>query len=141
MGHAIAELRALRSTNIGSERGSEQSEGSKENVQRFAGELSQRGRRQIARYVNDLEAVAAELRRVIRPGGAMIMVVGVATVEGQPIALPDLAVEVVRGQGFVPIDRVARPIANSRRYLPPPGSGASALSGRLKEEFVLRFNG
>jgi hypothetical protein len=139
MGHTITELRSLRAGSIGTVRGLHESGPHVSTANRFGATLSARGQRQLSRYVVDLDTVAEEMRRVVKGGGTLLMVVGTATLEGTQIDLPGLVSSIVQRHGFESTSRSTRPIENSRRYLPPPSSGSSALSGRLREESVLNF--
>jgi hypothetical protein len=49
--------------------------------------------------------------------------------------------ELAANHGFSFVSRVVRPIAENRRYLPPPTSQqcGKQLQSRMREEVILRF--
>jgi SAM-dependent methyltransferase len=76
MGYSVAELRSLRGTNIGSERGADIPQRLAHVVlESVRGVLSPRKTSILNRYVQDLDGVAREMARVLRPGGAAQFVV------------------------------------------------------------------
>lgn len=76
MGHSVAKLRDLRGTNIGTERGADlepELEATREAV--TDGNIDQRRTRIVNRYLVDLDALLAEIARVLKANGAATFVV------------------------------------------------------------------
>ncbi len=139
MGYSVQKLRALRGTNIGTERGTDKVKAVPGVRPIDLARLSSRAVRQLSRYAGDMAAVLIEMRRVLRPSGTLLLVVGNATLEGVQISLPTVVSGVAATSGFELIEQRRRPIESRRRYLPPPGSTKSPLAGRLREEVILQY--
>lgn len=140
MGYTVSELRRLRTNNIGSEAGTE--------IISFvepilaaalSGEVSQRTRRVLGRYILDIDSAMGEQFRVLKPGGSMTYVVANATLEGMPISVEAIVRACAERQGFSPVSRMEREIPTNSRYLPLPAPGASRLSRRMRAEVILYF--
>lgn len=145
LGYRVGELRNIRAQSIGSERapqpGSDlalakllvSSLGSLE-------DLPNNVRRMIDRYVLDLLGMMSELRRVLRPGGKAILVIGNSTLRGVFVRNAEVVATIAERIGFEPVRETERELPPSRRYLPPPkGSGYSFLEKRMRTETVLSY--
>lgn len=142
LGYRIGELRAIRARSIGSERAPE----SGADVSLVAGAIGElreiaalpmRTRRMIDRYALDLEAMVAELRRVLRPAGRAVIVIGNSALRGIFVENDRLVTAMAERQGFRLAERRVRELPPSRRYLPPPTSGETTLTKRMRTESVL----
>ncbi len=143
-GHKIATLRDLRASNVGTELGSSSSAADAV-VDRMASwkvEKSLPLQRRLRRYVQDLNEGVSEMRRVIRRGGQLLMVVGDCTVEGCDVK-NSVAVDILaRRAGFELVGRSVRQLEPRHRYLPPPRQGrggSSPLQKRMWNETILRY--
>jgi tRNA G10 N-methylase Trm11 len=143
MGYSIAQLRKIRSSNIGTEvslmnRDSAQLDSVVKRMIR-GGSLSSRTQGILRRYVSDMEATVAEIARVLKPHGTATFVVGNSNLGGTFVqnskALSLLAV----AEGLNLVSSRVRVIPNNRRYLPPPSSGQGSIHKRMREEVVLTF--
>ncbi|MCK5245239.1 MAG: hypothetical protein KAJ90_08210 [Desulfobacterales bacterium] len=145
MEHSIAEIRHLRSENIGSETSSHlQIDLVISNARKMMGEcsnLDNRRNRMLSRYIHDMHEVLGECARVLKKNGHAIFVVGDSTLQGTFIKNSAGIAELAENQGLVLISKKVRPIAENRRYLPPPNSRQSGkqLQGRMREEIILEF--
>ncbi len=145
MGYSISHLRGIRSSNIGVERGYDNSQSNviekalckmgKVNL------LPQRNQAVLIRYLGDMILVIQEIQRVLRSKGYAVIVIGDSTVRGIYIR-NSLALEYLGSQnGLELISKKCRPIPDSRRYLPPPSlvSSGDAMKNRMRKEVILTF--
>ena len=82
------------------------------------------------------------MHRVIRPGRAVIIVVGPSTMRGQRIATQDYLAGIAEQVGFVVVGPLERQLDRNRRMLPASwgikGNGSNnGIELRLHEEFTL----
>lgn len=141
MGYSLSELRGLRSSSIGTERGLPEAEWQDNVAEKIAsGQFSRRGMAILQRYIADMSTVLKEIRRVLRPGGKASLVVAEATLEGTTIRLSDGLENAANRNGLKCVDRESRALPASRRYLPPPHEGGNrTLDHRIKMEWCLTF--
>lgn len=137
MGHRLDELRDLRTTQIGTERGMWQPDGLPDAMEARLDSLVFEARRRamVRRYLSDLNQVLAEIKRVLRPGGLAVLVVGPSIVGPNTLDAGDVLVDLASHLGLQCIGSVTRPIAPGRRSLPPPSLvHGGALSLRMGSE-------
>jgi len=145
MGYTIQQLRELRSNSVGTEIGQseipEELLSAKRAIGRVPG-LHPRIDRMVNKYIVDMNSVMAEIRRVLRPHGKVVVVVGNSTLRGTFLKNSRLIVELGRINGLTLTHRHRRQIPKSKRYLPPPCSQPSAtpLASRMRTEVVLTFS-
>jgi tRNA G10 N-methylase Trm11 len=145
MGHCIEDIRRLRSENIGSEVSyHSRIEGAMlDAIEAMGGshDLDNRRMGMMTRYAHDMNRALGECARVLRRNGYAIFVVGDSSVRGVFIRNSDGVIELAANHGFSLVSRVVRPIAENRRYLPPPDSQQSGkrLQSRMREEVILKF--
>jgi hypothetical protein len=139
LGHQIEDLRDLRATNVGSNRGL-RSDASDEVVRAML-----RGRaapnaitNTLRQYAQDLRSSIAELQRVVRPGGSALFVIGDCTIKGVEVRNSAGLDFVARQVGFERIERYRRELSPNRRYLPPPSAGGGTAN-RLWDEIILKY--
>jgi hypothetical protein len=144
MGHQIPQLRQLRSGNIGTEStlGVRDQDQRLDRAIKAAGDVARlppRDQRMLRRYVGDIDAVVQELRRVLVRRGRCVFVIGDCTMRTVFIRNSEIIRTLASEQGFREESVIARPLPDSRRYLPPPGSqqAGKSLRGRMREEIVL----
>lgn len=142
-GHTIPALRAIRATNIGSERvsGGEQGAITAGDLLEHAidGEAEPRLRRMVERYALDLAAVMTEAYRVVRPDGSATFVVGNSCIRGVFVRNDAIVAAAAARAGFVLQSKMERELPPNHRYLPPPTLTSSYLAKRMRTESVLRF--
>ncbi len=144
MGHSIASLRMLRSTNVGTEVSAKVSnaEPTTEKVmaQMCSGEpLESRHQGMLRQYVRDLRLLLKECHRVLANEGKGVFVVGDCNLRKTFVANSS-AIELVGNEvGFHVSASRRRPLPENRRYLPPPEtkSSGAALQKRMREEVIL----
>ncbi|MGI9065962.1 MAG: hypothetical protein ACR2HX_06110 [Pyrinomonadaceae bacterium] len=145
MGHCIANIRRLRSENIGSEISAHpQLDNAVCEAMKAMGKLRNLDKRRtgmLGRYANDMNNVLRECARVLKRNGQAIIVVGDSSLQRVFIKNSDVLTRLAAHHGFSLTSRVVRPIAENKRYLPPPNSQQSGkqLQGRMREEVILKF--
>lgn len=146
LGEQVAELSRLRGRYIGAER--QDSRGDEllpEEARRAVAMLSETDRqksRVLAKYLREMRQAIEEMHRVIRPGRAVIIVVGPSTMRGQRIATQDYLAAIAEQAGFEVLGVVERALDRDRRMMPARWSnGHAKVNGgielRLHEEFIL----
>ena len=145
MGHSISEIRALRSSNIGTEVSTEPT--SNEAIQEAMkamgniGSLDNRRLGMVRRYVRDMGKVMEECARVLKRGGRAVFVVGDSAIRGVFVRNSGALIRLADSSGLSLVSRNTRPIEAKRRYLPPPESerAGGKMRGRMREEVILEF--
>jgi SAM-dependent methyltransferase len=144
MGYDVRELRVLRSTNVGAEisAAAAHADEATETIMREmcdGNELTSRSQGMLRRYVRDLREVVSESFRVLRPGGKAIYVMGNCNLRDTFIENSKCLTILAKESGFIVCSSRKRPLAENRRYLPPPGKRGSghALRKRMREEVIL----
>jgi hypothetical protein len=144
MGYTLRDLRHLRSRSVGTETGYKEIPSQLLSAKRAIGRVTAmppRMQRIVNKYIVDMSAIMAEIKRVLRPLGQAIIVIGNSTVRGVFLRNSDMIVELGRIHGLKLRHRRRRQIPKSKRYLPPPSSqpAATALASRMRTEDVLTF--
>lgn len=143
LGHSIAKLREIRSTNIGADRGV--SDASMDYViEEMIDEpelLTSKLRNTLRLFARDLKASLTEMRRVIKDGGTALFVIGDCTIRGIEVRNSDAVDMIARDLGFNLISRRRRQLPPNRRYLPPPSklSAERELRRRMWDEIILKY--
>lgn len=146
MGHNVSDLRQIRSGSVGTEAASKQAlqAGWVRSLVRqlkLTPTLGNRDHALLATYVWDMGLALSEVSRVLRVGGRAVYVVGDSTIRGTFVRNSAIVVAVAEIHGLLLNSRSSRSLPDSRRYLPPPGLGATsaALDSRMRREVVLCF--
>lgn len=142
MGYKVESLRGTRRSSIGAERRPD--EPVDYDIDRFTrvpsnAPFSDTHRGWIRRYAHDMNQVLAELFRVTKPGGQVVLVVGNSFLRGASIDNAGLIQDLAINNGIHLIERRTRRIPARRRYLPPPGKGQGSLDARMRTEVVMSF--
>ena len=140
LGHSIHELREIRSTSIGTEKGPENGDKGADRVrQAFGGISALPGRYQamIERYALDLTKAVAEAARVLKKNGRAIYVVGNSCLKGVFISNSSAVSAAATLAGLKVIDEVERDLRERQRYLPINTMGS--LAQRMRTETILTF--
>jgi hypothetical protein len=142
-GYSVAHIRLLRSTNVGSECGI-QDTGWDNTMVRLLSDCDRVSSRLLGmarRYACDLGKTMSEIRRVSKAGARITLVVGDSVVRGVEVH-NSRAVEYVARENNLELElREVRPLPAHKRYLPPPGSSTTLrqISRRMRNEVVLQF--
>lgn len=140
LGHKLDELRAIRSDSIGAERRPNVGAVIEAEVKGSLGDLTSlplRHQAMIDRYVFDVVALAAEVKRLLRKGGTATMVVGNSTLKGVFIKNSAAVSKALELQGLTFMSETVRDLPSNSRYLPTaPGS---TLANRMREETILKL--
>ena len=143
LGHTISSLREIRSGSIGTQRGLEiGNEARRRKISEIAGalDLEDKALRVLERFAVDMKKMLIRARRMLRPGGILVVAIGNSTVGGIHIDNAAILVDAAASAGLTETNRYTRTIPPDRRYLPPPqSSDGSALSKRLNVETVSTF--
>lgn len=143
MGHDVSEIRDLRSMNVGAEvsaTADDDDRATEEIMERMCdGELQNRHRGMLRRYVRDLRKCVSENFRVLRPGGKAVYVVGNCNLRDTFVENSECVIDLATEAGFTIRPARRRPLPQNRRYLPPPGKrgAGAALHKRMREEVIL----
>jgi SAM-dependent methyltransferase len=143
MGHGLSELRELRGTMIGSERGLWSLDGLPPNVEHRL-ERQLETDREVAlrrRYLSDLAKVLSEIGRVLRTGGHAVLALGPNIISKKRTDAADLIAAVAAAAGLSLVASVTRHLRGAHRSLPPPRAMAHAnpLSARMRREIIVAF--
>lgn len=140
MGHDLETLRELRGTMMGTERGLWNRDGLPTQMEEQLEERVTVSRRQaiLRRYLSDFRTMLTEIRRVLRPGGIAVLVVGPTIVESnEPDAMP-IVTELAASVDLEVVGSAVRSISSARRSLPPPSPGTRRpLDQRMREEVLV----
>ncbi len=143
MGHKLADLRKLRSTNVGAEAGlccADPGDAISAAI-RALGSTSRippRQTRILSKFVSDLDLVVREIFRVLVPHGEAFFVIGDSNLRGTFIRNSAALASLARSCGFDVFTVSRRDIPDNRRYLPPPSAMAQASLGlRMRQEVVI----
>ena len=144
MGHSVADLRKVRSTNVGTETATKETvenDTTKHIVELMCktGTLGLRHKRMLHQYARDMRSVMSETKRVLRSGGKAVFVVGNCNLRETFVQNSKCIEGLAHELGFTVSKKRSRPLPENRRYLPPPGSpgAGKALKKRMREEVVL----
>ncbi|WFP63679.1 hypothetical protein [Mesorhizobium sp. WSM4904] len=141
LGHRLADLRAIRSGSIGTERqlGINLTSKSHLTVKNSMGDLTNLPKRflsMVDRYVVDILGVVEEIARVLKAGGRAIFVVGDSCLRGVFVRNSEAVVSAAHQVGLKLASRSERPLPNQSRYLPMT---SEQLAKRMRTETVLTF--
>jgi DNA modification methylase len=140
MGHDLKSLRQLRGTMMGTERGLWSLDGLPQTLEDHLDEsvsLS-RWRAILRQYLSDLRKVLAEAKRVLRPGGLLVLVVGPSIVASKELDAVAVVSELGSSVGLQLVGSAARSLSPGRRSLPPPFQAKGGpLDKRMQHEVLI----
>jgi DNA modification methylase len=144
MGHSLSALRAVRSTNVGTETMAiaQDDDLATEFIMQLmcpVENLSKRNTGMLRRYVRDMRRVLSETKRVLHPGGKAVFVVGNCNVRETFVQNSKCVQGLAKELGLSVERERIRPLPDNRRYLPPPQSrgACGSLRKRMREEVIL----
>jgi SAM-dependent methyltransferase len=142
MGHGIPALRDVRAGAVGTERAGARIESDESAALEKAvcsiRKLPQRQRAIVHKYAQDAALIVKEMKRVLKPDGLMVLVLGDSNLRGVPVYNSKIFKHIAAGNGFVLDEEEKRPLQSDRRYLPITGSSA-ALAKRMKTEVLQAY--
>lgn len=141
--HELRPLREIRANSVGAERAIPATDTNRD-VRRFVANVERsniaaRHLGWIRRYASDMDKVLRQIARVIKRTGRVVLVLGNSFLRGATIDNARLIKELAENVGLRLQGQHVREIPARRRYLPPPGGGASSLDSRMRQETVLTF--
>ena len=146
LGQQVGKLSNLRGKYIGAERRAEEEDiPLPYDAQQAIAALSEIDRpksRVLARYLREMREAIAEMHRVIRPGRAVIIVVGPSTMRGQRIATQEYLAKISEQVGFGVVGVPERSLDRDRRMMPARWTnghtnGNAGIELRLHQEHVI----
>ncbi|MCZ6689677.1 MAG: DNA methyltransferase [Planctomycetota bacterium] len=141
LGYGLDFLTRLRRTYLGAETIGEETEpppgASADSVERVA-KVDRRRSLHMARYFKDLQRVLGECHRVLRPGRAIVWVVGSSRVRGVDVDTPRVVTELACSIGFRSVGSRERHLDRDKRVLPlGRSSRGEGIEARVKTEAVI----
>lgn len=144
LGYTIPTLREIRAGSIGTER-SGSTQHNRISDYRSLGDLVSnvtglpvRQRSIVSKYAYDAEEMIMQMRRVIAPGGALVLVLADSVVRGVEVPSSKIFSGIANQFGFKTVEKTVREIPSTRRYLPIAGETGS-LARRMRYETVETF--
>jgi hypothetical protein len=140
LGYRLTELRAIRSSSIGAERGTDKNVDNLQALKSSLGDLDSlpsRHRLMIDRYVGDVFLMMSEVARVLKPEGLATFVVGNSCLKGVFIKNAETVATAGCLVGLKLTNRYERELPPQNRYLPTLTN--SALGNRMRTESILTF--
>jgi DNA modification methylase len=92
----------------------------------------------LRRYFAEMSEALGEMARVVRPGGAVVVVVGSSTVRGVAVPTARALAELAQAAGLNLVDIAARPIDRDHRLMPiSAASNGRGIEARIHSEQVV----
>ena len=145
LGYKLADLRYIRSNNIGTERGLKDFElaGHHAEIQKAMGRIDELPKRYVAmvtRYVTDVYKLVSETARVLKPSGKAIFVVGDSCLKGIFIQNSEAIIKSASIAGLKFENQIERNLPLQNRYLPTPSDINQSLGKRMRKESIITFS-
>jgi ubiquinone/menaquinone biosynthesis C-methylase UbiE len=103
--------------------------------------LPDRNRSFLLKYIDDMSSVITEIKRVLKPDGFAILVIGDSNIRGVYVKSSCALEFLAKEYGFRLKSKTTRSIPTNKRYLPPPSSNIECgdLEKRMSKEIILTF--
>lgn len=144
MGYSLSQIRNLRSESIGSEISRKPLSSDVSNAMKNSGDvelLPSRHQGILVNYLNDMRKAIIEMKRVIKPNGRVVLVIGNSSIRNVFIDNSKSLEYLCKKAGFLPVKKQIRNLPERHRYLPSPSykTSGSKMQKRMKEEVILVF--
>jgi DNA modification methylase len=141
MGYHLEELRSVRAAMIGTERGLQSLDGLPQNMEERLTEQIQadRKRSRLRQYLSDLAKSLKEIRRVLKPGGLSVLVLGPTMINAARTDAASIVGQLAERHGLRLVGSAPRTISAQRRSLPPPSvmSRSNPMHARMRREILV----
>jgi len=142
MGYSVTELARIRAQMIGVEHGQQKPRREMAWLESKLPVVRKQWRRRVAifrRFFYEMESVVQELHRVLRPGGACVLVLGKSIVSRHVIDTPACIATIAKRCGFNHVGTLFRDLNPHRRSLPFPRPRArgKSLGKRMHQEAIV----
>ena len=141
MDYPLEKLRWLRSTMVGTERGLWHSDGLPSVMEdRIDKKIKEERRKaRIRRYLSDMHKVFGEVKRVLKPEGVGLFVVGPTIINAKKTDAEEIFSQIGEHVGLSLIGSSMRHINAAHRSLPPPQlvDGQVSMGKRMRRELIL----
>ena len=141
MNYPLEKLCWLRSTMVGTERGLWHSDGlpsvTEDQLNKKIKEERRKAR--IRRYLSDMHKVFGEIKRVLKPNGVGLFVVGPTIINAKKTDAEEIFSQIGKHVGLTLIGSAMRHINAAHRSLPPPQlvDGKVSMGKRMRRELIL----
>ncbi len=144
LGYRISDIRKIRSVSIGAERSPDvKSHFDRQKMIPSFGDIKELPCKYsliIERYADDLFNMVSEVKRVVKPNGRAVFVIGNSCLHGVFIKNSSALAKAATLSGLHLVSEHERELPASSRYLPMPSDKASALGKRMRTECILVFS-
>lgn len=142
MGKMVEELSRWRSRYIGTERMAKDEHSLPTYTRQTVGRIAERDAKRaqiLNKYFTDMRQAIREMHRVLRPGGAAIIVVGPSTMRGLRVETHLCLAEIAESVGFELVRIGERQIDRDRRMMPVSASlmPTSIIEARMHNEYII----
>jgi DNA modification methylase len=136
MGRELDELREIRSTMIGTERGLFSRNGLPKAVEERVDKASRSSEARTRRYLSDMHSMLVELGRVVKPKGYVVLVTGNSIISQHRRDSSELIKALAKDAGLEFVGSSIRALKDNLRSLPPPRivSDRNTLRKRMRSE-------
>jgi SAM-dependent methyltransferase len=141
MGFTIPALRQLRANAVGSENTRGKTPDTVAGLKKILPDIENLPRRQqriVYRYADDSLSFLRESKRVIKPGGKLVLVLADSIVRGVEVSSSSIFRWAAKNAQFELRSREVRQIPHDKRYLPITSNG-NALDRRMRNEIIQVF--
>ena len=144
LGHKLSDLRNIRSSSIGAERGPDVQRATHlfkeiQDAMGLMNELLPRYAQMVRRYSEDVYRLMSEVSRVLKPDGKAVFVVGNSCLRGTFIRNSDGVIRAASMVGLALTQQMERELPDQSRYLPIPKQADKPLGKRMRTETILTF--
>lgn len=145
LGHPLRDLRAIRSSSIGAERGPDDfgHSGLFENISSAMCDIDRlptRHRGMVLRFSEDLYRMLSEIARALRPSGKVVLIMGNSCLRDTFIHNSAGTIAAAKMVGLRLRRQSERNLPSGSRYLPTPNVNSDPFVKRMRTETVLSFS-